>query len=178
MDGKRRKFARFYFVSEADLLDILSNGSQPKMILRHVDKVLLNTKELVLDETQMGPSGRPWAGRFIAGVGKESAEFEPKIPLEGKVETYLQEVLKGQRDTLKMHLKRCNDRYPSFVAEAENKRHDWVLYTGPDKKEPDDAAQIILLVAGFYYVNEVESCMGESEPVGLLASSLPACAVT
>ena len=27
LDGRRRQFPRFYFTSEADLLDILSNGS-------------------------------------------------------------------------------------------------------------------------------------------------------
>ena len=29
LDAKRRIFPRFYFTSEADLLDILSNGSNP-----------------------------------------------------------------------------------------------------------------------------------------------------
>lgn len=29
MESKRRKFPRFYFVSTADLLDILSNGNNP-----------------------------------------------------------------------------------------------------------------------------------------------------
>ena len=52
MDSKRQIFARFYFVSEADLLDILSNGSQPKKILKHVDKVLLATKKIKLDESK------------------------------------------------------------------------------------------------------------------------------
>ena len=31
LDSKRLVFPRFYFVSEADLLDILSNGSNPKV---------------------------------------------------------------------------------------------------------------------------------------------------
>jgi len=30
MDSKRQAFPRFYFVSPADLLDILSNGNNPK----------------------------------------------------------------------------------------------------------------------------------------------------
>jgi len=168
MDGKRRKFARFYFVSEADLLDILSNGSNPKMILRHVDKVFLNTKELVLDDSK---PGRPWAKRFIAGVGKESAEFEPNIPLEGKVESYLQEVLKGQKDTLKEHVGRCNARYPTMIEDPTNGagREKWVVFTGNDQwwpaprkvEEPNDAAQVILLVAAFFFVNEIETAMDE-----------------
>ena len=35
LDGKRRQFPRFYFVSEVDLLDILSNGSRPRRIIHH-----------------------------------------------------------------------------------------------------------------------------------------------
>lgn len=40
LDGRRRQFPRYYFVSEADLLDILSNGSDPNKILVHTPKVM------------------------------------------------------------------------------------------------------------------------------------------
>lgn len=36
LDGKRRQFPRFYFMSEADLLDLLSNSSQPARVLMQV----------------------------------------------------------------------------------------------------------------------------------------------
>jgi dynein heavy chain len=36
LDGKRRQFPRFYFTSEADLLDLLSNSSQPARVLEQV----------------------------------------------------------------------------------------------------------------------------------------------
>lgn len=48
LDAKRRIFPRFYFTSEADLLDILSNGSTPRRIAHHVGKVFLATKELTM----------------------------------------------------------------------------------------------------------------------------------
>jgi len=34
LETKRLAFPRFYFVSSADLLDILSNGNQPKTVAR------------------------------------------------------------------------------------------------------------------------------------------------
>lgn len=34
LETKRLAFPRFYFVSSADLLDILSNGNQPKTVTR------------------------------------------------------------------------------------------------------------------------------------------------
>ena len=39
MDSKRKAFPRFYFVSPADLLDILSNGNNPKKIMVHMPKI-------------------------------------------------------------------------------------------------------------------------------------------
>lgn len=34
LETKRLAFPRFYFVSSADLLDVLSNGNQPEMVCR------------------------------------------------------------------------------------------------------------------------------------------------
>lgn len=45
LDGRRRQFPRYYFVSEADLLDILSNGSDPNKILVHTPKVRAGVRE-------------------------------------------------------------------------------------------------------------------------------------
>ena len=39
MDSKRRAFPRFYFVSPADLLDILSNGNNPTKVMIHMPKI-------------------------------------------------------------------------------------------------------------------------------------------
>jgi dynein heavy chain len=41
LDGKRRQFPRFYFTSEADLLDLLSNSSQPARVLEQVSLPVL-----------------------------------------------------------------------------------------------------------------------------------------
>ena len=41
LDGKRRQFPRFYFMSEADLLDLLSNSSQPSRVLEQVRRINL-----------------------------------------------------------------------------------------------------------------------------------------
>lgn len=38
MESKRRAFPRFYFVSSADLLDILSNGNNPIKVMQHMNK--------------------------------------------------------------------------------------------------------------------------------------------
>jgi dynein heavy chain, axonemal len=40
MDSKRMAFPRFYFVSPADLLDILSNGNMPVKVMIHMPKII------------------------------------------------------------------------------------------------------------------------------------------
>ena len=89
IEGRQRQFPRYYFVAEADLLDILSNGSDPPKILFHTPKIYLCTKGFELGE-ELSPTGRPIATKFVAGVGKESTYFEPPVALEGKVEIYMQ----------------------------------------------------------------------------------------
>lgn len=85
LDGRRQQFPRYYFVSEADLLDILSNGNNPKKILAHVPKVFLATKSIKLSESKNSNMGRPIATEFIAGVGSEVCAFKPPYLLMGKL---------------------------------------------------------------------------------------------
>lgn len=46
LETKRIAFPRFYFVAPADLLDILSKGSNPQLILRHLSKCFDNVHNL------------------------------------------------------------------------------------------------------------------------------------
>uniref|UniRef100_A0A803VXV6 Dynein axonemal heavy chain 17 n=1 Tax=Ficedula albicollis TaxID=59894 RepID=A0A803VXV6_FICAL len=46
LDMKRLAFPRFYFISSADLLDILSNGTNPQLVQRHLPKLFDNLAKL------------------------------------------------------------------------------------------------------------------------------------
>ena len=149
LDGRRRQFPRYYFVSEADLLDILSNGSNPEKILCHIPKVYLSTKSLVLSSEKKSPSGRPIATEFVAGVGSEICALEPPVALDGKVEIYMQTVLDAQKYSLFQTVKRSLGRYHQV------QRPDWIL-SKDDNGRPLDPAQTTLLVLAINYVEEVE----------------------
>lgn len=41
LETKRLAFPRFYFVSSADLLDILSNGNQADLVIRYIFKIYI-----------------------------------------------------------------------------------------------------------------------------------------
>lgn len=154
LDGKRRQFPRFYFMSESDLLDLLSNSSQPMKVLLHVDKILLATKQLALEPVPQTKDGSLQATAFIAGVGKETVFLDPPMRIIGKAEIYLLGLLKAQRGALSKCLTASVERYPT------QKRLDWLL-----KKDHNqytvDPSQISLLVAQIDFVTQVEKAMGK-----------------
>jgi dynein heavy chain len=153
LDGRRRQFPRYYFTSEADLLDILSNGSTPEKVLKHTAKVYLSTKTLILDQKERTPEDRPYAIGWVSGVGTENVMFEPRVPLSGKVEIYQQVVLDAMKQTLFNNLARSLVRYKQMS------RTDWLMHKKPEpnpKEDASDPAQIILITLAVYYVQEVE----------------------
>ncbi|KAL4164616.1 hypothetical protein KRP22_004480 [Phytophthora ramorum] len=158
LDSKRRLFPRFYFISEADLLDILSNGSSPQKIMIHLEKVFLATHTLLLQKDNNGAASSMLATHFISNdSAKETISFENMVPLEGKVELYMQTILESIQLTLKGHVTLSINRFP------KQNRVDWLLQKvapvseGAASKDNMDAAQIALLVAGIEYVRIVEN---------------------
>ena len=144
---------RIFGAGEADLLDILSNGSSPHKVMRHIDKVLLATARLHLETV---PDSRPRATVFVSGIGEEQVDFEPAVPLEGKVEVYLQTILTAQVETLQKNLERSRKRYPL------RPRTEWFLDANAND-QPSDPAQIALLVSGIQSVLGIEDAMDSIE---------------
>eukprot|EP00516_Mucochytrium_quahogii_P000925 CAMPEP_0203746968 /NCGR_PEP_ID=MMETSP0098-20131031/2236_1 /ASSEMBLY_ACC=CAM_ASM_000208 /TAXON_ID=96639 /ORGANISM=" , Strain NY0313808BC1" /LENGTH=4160 /DNA_ID=CAMNT_0050635227 /DNA_START=190 /DNA_END=12669 /DNA_ORIENTATION=+ len=142
LDTKRTLFPRFYFTSEADLLDILSNGSSPAKIMKHITKVFLATKTFELDSNFN-------ATHWVSSVGQEMGVFNPPVPLQGKVEQYLEDALEGCKASMLHNFQQSLHRYET------QQRCDWLLNKNGENM-PTDLAQISLLVAGGCYVSEVE----------------------
>ena len=80
------------------------------------------------------------ATKFVAGVGSEVCTFEPPLPLEGKVEVYMQTILDAQKLSLFETLKRSLVRYQQVP------RKEWVLAKEGGSGRPLDPAQTTLLV--------------------------------
>jgi len=116
MDSKRMAFPRFFFVSPADLLDILSNGNAPQKVMVHMPKIISAMDTLELLEEGV----RPFAKGMHACVGKEYVEFTTDLKLVGKVEVYLQSVLDTMRGSLKDISKRSLKKYNEVAKE------DWI----------------------------------------------------
>ena len=128
LDGKRRAFPRFYFVSVNDLLDILSNGNNPEKVNRHMSKIFQAIEKLDLEIVE---GDRPKAKSMVTCVGVEKVDFTQPLKLEGKVENYLTECIKTMRGTLYDIVK------ASLPAQAQMERKNWIQR---------DPAQVTLLV--------------------------------
>jgi dynein heavy chain len=157
LNGKRRQFPRFFFMSESDILGLLSNSSQPAVVLKSIDKVLLSIKELNLATVLIKTKSEIQVISFVSGVGSEIVKFEPPVRISGKVEVYLNSVLNGQIVTLANSLQESLGRYPTMS------RIQWLMNKDNDD-HPIDPSQIMLLVANIDFCNSVEKGMiGESE---------------
>ena len=88
LETKRIAFPRFYFVAPADLLDILSKGSNPQLILRHLPKCFDNVHNLKFKTDEKGDPTKVAIGMFSGE--REYVEFADDCICDGPVETWLQ----------------------------------------------------------------------------------------
>lgn len=54
LEKKRLAFPRFYFVSNTDLLDILSNGNSPEKVSKHLTKLFDSLAQLTFHKSDKG----------------------------------------------------------------------------------------------------------------------------
>jgi dynein heavy chain len=146
MYSKKVAFPRFFFVSSADLLDILSNGNNPSKVMIHMPKIISAMDTLTLKA--QSHSERPFALSMTACVGVETVEFTSDLQLLGKVESYLQDVLDIMRSSLKDIARESLKQFEILDKEA------WLMR---------DPAQVTLLIN---LCSWVMKCEGAFKVVG------------
>lgn len=140
MESKRTVFPRFYFISSVDLLDILSNGNNPVLINKHINKVILAIDKLELKENK---GARHSAKGMHTRVGKEYVAFPSECKLEGKVERYLDNVLLFMKQSLNCVSREAKDGFNDDL----NLQQGWI------EKTP---SQICLLSDLIFFTDWVE----------------------
>nr|CAH7754609.1 unnamed protein product [Callosobruchus chinensis] len=99
LETKRLAFPRFYFVSSADLLDILSNGNQPDLIQRHLTKLFDSLAKLKFVQEVAGKNTKRAKG-MVSKENEEHVTFSYICDCTGKVEVWLNRVIDVMRATL------------------------------------------------------------------------------
>ncbi|XP_046533401.1 dynein axonemal heavy chain 17 [Equus quagga] len=138
LETKRLAFPRFYFVSSADLLDILSNGNDPVEVSRHLSKLFDSLCKL---KFRLDASGKPLKfGLGMYSKEDEYVDFDRECDLSGQVEVWLNRVLDRMCATLRHEI-------PEAVVTYEEKpREQWIF---------DYPAQIALTCTQIWWTAEV-----------------------
>ncbi|XP_003791133.1 dynein heavy chain 9, axonemal [Otolemur garnettii] len=138
LDTKRLAFPRFYFLSSSDLLDILSNGTAPQQVQRHLSKLFDNMAKM---QFQLDAEDKPT--KTSLGMYSKEGEyvaFSKPCDCSGQVETWLNHVLAHMKATV-----RC--KMTEGVAAYEEKlREQWLF---------DYPAQVALTCSQIWWTTEV-----------------------
>uniref|UniRef100_A0A2R9AUA6 Dynein axonemal heavy chain 14 n=1 Tax=Pan paniscus TaxID=9597 RepID=A0A2R9AUA6_PANPA len=97
LEVKRLIFPRFYFLSNAELLDILADSRNPESVQPHLVKCFENIKQLLIWKQDIGP---PAVKMLISAEG-EGLVLPKKIRVRSAVEQWLVNVEKSMFDVLK-----------------------------------------------------------------------------
>ncbi|XP_069045720.1 dynein axonemal heavy chain 1 isoform X1 [Lepisosteus oculatus] len=113
LETKRGGFPRFYFLSDDELLEILSQTKDPTAVQPHLRKCFENIARL-----QFQPDLQ--ITHMYSGEGEEVRLCAPVCP-SGNVEDWLLEVERSMRASLRDHIDRALREYP------QKARTEWVL---------------------------------------------------
>ncbi|RXM32245.1 Dynein heavy chain 11, axonemal [Acipenser ruthenus] len=137
LETKRLAFPRFYFVSSADLLDILSKGTQPKEVTRHLAKLFDNMADLKFEEDEKEPT-KTAVGMY--SKENEYASFSANCNCSGQVETWLSRLEETMCKTVRHHITEAVGAY------EEKPREQWLF---------DYPAQVALTSSQVWWTTDV-----------------------
>ncbi|XP_035155786.1 dynein axonemal heavy chain 2 isoform X7 [Callithrix jacchus] len=144
LETKRRIFPRFYFLSNDDLLEILGQSRNPEAVQPHLKKCFDNIKLLRIQKVG-GPSSKWEAVGMFSGDG-EYIDFLHSVLLEGPVESWLSDVERTMRVTLRDLLRNCRLSLRKFL----NKRDKWVK---------EWAGQVVITASQIQWTADVTKCL-------------------
>ncbi|XP_054265094.1 dynein beta chain, ciliary-like [Macrosteles quadrilineatus] len=145
LETKRLAYPRFYFVSSADLLDILSNGNQPELVCKHLPKLYDSIARLKF--IQEGGKTTKTARGMFAKDG-EYVEFSANCDCSGQVEKWLNNVTDAMRATGRSYFSEA------VVTYDEKPREQWLF---------DYPAQCALCGTQIWWTTEVNMAFARLE---------------
>ena len=143
LEGKKKLFARFFFLSNTDLIDILSKGSEPVAVMRHMSKIIDSVKEFSIHP------GTKKAFAMLSVQG-ERVETSRSYECDGPVEEWLKGCVDLMFDTVKLSI---NDGHTTYV---ESPRIEWVMKRGYP-------CQTIIVASRIWFTQECEQAFAQLE---------------
>jgi len=147
LETKRAGFARFYFLSNDELLEILSQTKEVTAVQPHLKKCFEGVNRL-----EFHVNGREVSASAMYSVEGECVIWPEPLKIKGNVESWLTDVESMMRESLRFRLREATNDY------LEKPRTQWVL---------DWAAQLVLASSQYYWSMEVEEALNTKGNPGL-----------
>ena len=142
LEAKRRIFPRFYFLSDADLVDILSKANEPPLVLRHVAKLVSAIETCVFADEQTNA-----VTQVVSTEGEVHVLTQPCI-CEGRVECWLQQFVDRVQEGVRGAIIDANTAY------VETPRLEWMFH---------HIAQAVSVVARAHWTMETSLALEAAE---------------
>ncbi|XP_047455882.1 dynein axonemal heavy chain 11 [Mugil cephalus] len=139
LETKRLAFPRFYFISSADLLDILSKGSRPREVTVHLSKFFDNMSDLEFEKDEQLDNPKLAVGMY--SKEREYVPFQTECRCCGPVEAWLSCLEESMKESVRGHL------FEAVSVYEERSREQWIL---------DFPAQVALTGSQIWWGNDME----------------------
>uniref|UniRef100_H3HCG5 AAA+ ATPase domain-containing protein n=1 Tax=Phytophthora ramorum TaxID=164328 RepID=H3HCG5_PHYRM len=146
LDKKKKIFPRFYFVSNVALLEILSNGNNPKKIMPFLGDCYDSLCDLVFEDDS------PNTAHTMVAKDGESVRLPTIFVMAGAVESWLNELTEAMRFCLRKEMHDSIETAANW--DVEKPRHQWLF---------DYPAQVVLNSTQIYWTEETEMALEEFE---------------
>eukprot|EP00818_Percolomonas_sp_WS_P004783 CAMPEP_0117442044 /NCGR_PEP_ID=MMETSP0759-20121206/3945_1 /TAXON_ID=63605 /ORGANISM="Percolomonas cosmopolitus, Strain WS" /LENGTH=4215 /DNA_ID=CAMNT_0005233913 /DNA_START=112 /DNA_END=12759 /DNA_ORIENTATION=- len=121
LETKRAAFPRFYFLSNDELIEILSQTREPRAVQPHLSKCFDSIKQLKFkDEGSI-----EIVGMYSGGKESEYVTFSNSVYAQGNVESWLQHIEDMMQDTLYDQMR------DTLAAYNDTPREEWLFIDMP-----------------------------------------------
>ena len=108
-ESKRLLFPRFFFISDALLLELLSDGTEPQKVMAHIGTLFDSLVQVSFDEVE------PLNIISMTADGGEQVKLLTGLKCEGMAEEYLEKLVNAMRLTIQDLSRECANEV--FVSE-------------------------------------------------------------
>ncbi|SCN60390.1 dynein heavy chain, putative [Plasmodium chabaudi chabaudi] len=186
LDSKRKSFPRFFFISSTDLIDILSNGNNFKLVNTHIQKIFLSIRSFVENYEELTDYEKENEIKLIANAinnsklkgAKEKASKNIENPNDDVetiitkfISSYGEEIcnfyeplnLKGKVEyylnDIISHIKHTIKYYITNLFKMKN------IYNNEKDKwiDENNLAQVFILCNTIFFVNDVETILSKED---------------
>lgn len=158
LEQKRRLFARFYFVSDPQLLEILGKSSDPRTIQSHLLSIFSNIARVEFDEKI------PNKILSMESAEGEVVKFSRPVLAEGNVENWLELLLAEMQSTIRDQIRGMSKTLLRSLEDPSNKEkvEEFIsLYP----------AQIALIGLQLFWTFETENALRRHKERGIMQNT-------